>query len=124
MSRGDDSVDQFVNRCYDAILKQVISKNLEIETNEIKRISSSGVFLEAEQEKTSSECILKYIQVAWCLYSPFRDKGEFFDLHLYKLATIDGNDIITESEAFEIIADILSCGQMKKNIKIISAKKE
>ena len=98
VSRGDDSADHFVNRCF--------------ETNEIKRVSSSRVFLEAEQEKTSSECLLKYIQVVWRLYSFFREKGKFFDLHLFKLAIVDGNDIMTELEAFGIIADILSCGKM------------
>lgn len=114
MSRGDDSADQFLNRCYDSILKHIISRNLDIDFNEMKRVSSSGVFLEEEEKGTSSDCIHKYIQVAWCLYSDFRDKGEFFDMELYKLATNEGKELYTEEEAFGIIAEILECGQVEK----------
>lgn len=124
VSRGDDSADQFLNRCYDSILKHIISRNLDIDFNEMKRVSSSGVFLEEEEKGTSSDCIHKYIQVAWCLYSDFRDKGEFFDMELYKLATNEGKELYTEEEAFGIIAEILECGQVEKKIKVISAKKE
>lgn len=77
----------------------VISRNLDIDFNEMKRVFSSGVFLEKEEEETSSDCIHKYIQVAWCLFSNFRDKGKFFDMELYKLATNEGNELITEEEA-------------------------
>lgn len=39
----------------------VISRNLDIDFNEMKRVFSSGVFLEKEEEETSSDCIHKYI---------------------------------------------------------------
>lgn len=44
VSKGDDSADMFISKCNDAIMKHIISKKLEINTHEVKRVSSSGVF--------------------------------------------------------------------------------
>ena len=124
ISRGNDTSEHFQNRCYDSLLKQIISKNLEIQTTEIKRVSSSGTFLDSSEETTNSLSIVDYIQLAWCLFSPFREQGEFFNLQLFSLATNEGKDIMDEEAAFHHIEEILLSSQASKNYKIISTKKE
>lgn len=89
ISHGNDTADFFVNKCYDAILKDLISKILEINTHEIKRVSSSGVRLDENKEVISFRPISYYLQLSWCLYCPFRQPGEFFNKSLFKLVTKD-----------------------------------
>ena len=124
VSKGNDCSDKFLTMCYDAILRIIISNNLQIDSTEIKRKSSSGFFIEEEEEVTNSHSIIDYIKIAWCLFSKFRNQGDFFDLNLFKLATENGEDLMSEEEAFGIIESILQCGQSHKNIKIMSTKKE
>ncbi|KAK8897850.1 hypothetical protein M9Y10_000078 [Tritrichomonas musculus] len=111
VSRGNDCSDKFLAMCYDAIFKIIISNNLQIVSTKIKRKSSSGIFIEEEEEVTNSHSIIDYIKIAWCLFSKFRNQGDFFDLKLFRLATENGEDIMSEGEAFCIIESILQCGK-------------
>lgn len=124
ISNGNDTAEHFEYCVYDALLKNVIKKNLFLKDTEARRISSSGVFLEQAEECTKSSPILAYIQLAWCLYSPFRQPGEFFNLQLFRISTIEGKDVMTEEDAFHHLEEIFMCGQHEKEIKVISTKKE
>ena len=124
LSQGNDTSNKFAKKCYDALLRQILSHGLNIDITEEKRVSSSGVFIEEQSEIVHSERFIDYLQVAWCLFAPFRENGEFFNQQVYQLATVDGSQIMSEEDAFEAIESILMSGQKKKNIKIISAKKE
>lgn len=124
VSKGNDTAEHFVYRVYDALLKNIIKRNLSMKDTEERRVSSSGVFLEHAEEKAKSFSIITYIQLAWCFYSSFRQPGEFFNFQLFQIATIEGKDVMTEEEAFQHLEEILLFGQKEKEPKVISTKKE
>lgn len=98
-------------------MKDLISKILEINTREIKRVDEN-------KEDIAFRPISYYLQHSWCLYCPFRQPGEFFNKSLFKLVTVDGKEIMSEEDAFGVIEEILNFGQKKKTIEVIATKKE